>query len=66
MAAGDYWNEVWATFDELTYSASTWPTSSVEVMGVLKSLATGGDTQVYAEVWVGTSSYIVDQWELNR
>ncbi|MCH8087639.1 MAG: DUF11 domain-containing protein [Chloroflexi bacterium] len=66
VAAGDYWNEVWATFDELTYSAYTWPTSSIEVMGVLKSSATGGDTLVYAEVWVGTSSYIVDQWELNR
>ena len=65
-AAGDYWNEVWVTLDEFSYSVYTGPTAVVNVMSITETSATDGMHTVSSEVWVGTSSHIVNEWTITR
>ncbi len=66
VAAGYYWNEVWATFDELDYSVYTWPTAMVRVMGVAKTSVTDGEYTADSEVWVEAGDYAVAYWSITR
>ena len=59
---GDYWNEVWVTFDEFAEPVYTWPTAVVNIMGVFETTATDGESTATSEVWVGTDSFIITQW----
>ena len=65
-AAGDYWNELWVTLDEFSYSVYTGPTAVVNVMSVTETSATDGIHTVSSEVWVGTTSHIIDEWNISR
>ena len=66
LPSGRYWNEVWATLDEMADVAYTWPTAPVEVMGVFESTATQGRTTVSSELWAGADSYAVTRWAIER
>ncbi len=64
LAPGDYWNQVWASVDELQHPVYTWPTAMVHVMGVAKSSVTGGKGIAYTELWVAPSEYVVTNWSM--
>jgi len=66
LAPGNYWNEVWLTFNEFTNPVYSWPTALVEVMGVLETQAANGGTTASSEVWVGSDSYIITGQDLLR
>ncbi len=62
-APGEFWNEVWLTFDEFSYTIYTWPTAVINVMAVFETSATDGERTVSSEVWVGADSYFISQWD---
>ena len=66
VQAGDYLNEVWVTFDEFADRLYSWPAGAVKVMGAFQIGASNSDTAVSAEMWIGTDSFIVAQWDLKR
>ena len=66
VGAGDYWNEVWVTINELDDSVYSWPTASVEVMGVVSTTANSAQSESGVEVWVGTSSHVINEWDISR
>ena len=65
LDSGEYYNEVWAVFDELSYEVYTWPTSPVHAMGVVETNSTDGKTAVDSVVWLGSNSYIIGAWGLD-
>ncbi|MBI4339819.1 MAG: isopeptide-forming domain-containing fimbrial protein [Chloroflexi bacterium] len=66
LVSGDYYNDVWATFDEISDAVYSWPTALVQVMGVFQTEATDGRSTVSSEVWIGDSSYAIAQWNISR
>ena len=66
VAAGDYWSEVWVTFDEFADRLYSWPTGAISVMGAFETTASDGDTEVSTEIWIGSDSFIVAEWDLSR
>lgn len=66
VGPGDYWNEVWVTFDELPDPVYTWPTALVEVMSMFRVTATDGETETYAELWLGSATHVFNDWEIAR
>ena len=61
---GQFFNEVWATFDEISYEVYTWPTAMVEAMSVMGTSATDGKTTVDGVVWIGADGYVITAWDL--
>ena len=53
---GDFWNQVWVTFDEFVDKLYSWPTAPVTVMGVFETAATDGQATVDSELWIGAWS----------
>lgn len=66
LEPGDYYNEVWGTFDEFTSPAYTWPTARVEVMAVFTITAIEGGSTAWAEVWAGVSSWAITRFLVSR
>ncbi len=64
--AGDYWNEVWVTLEEFSYTLYTGPTAQVQAMSVTGTEATDGDTTVTAEIWLGSGTHIINGWNVPR
>jgi hypothetical protein len=56
---GDYWNEAWASIDQLAHDAYTWPTAQVSSFAVIETQSNEGGSISYAEVWVGTQTYFI-------
>lgn len=65
VASGDYWNEAWVKIIEIPDEIYTWPTAKVEAMGVFEITATDGKRSVFAEVWLGASSYVIGKLNVN-
>lgn len=66
VGAGEYWNEVWVAIDELDDSVYSWPVARVEAMGVVSTTANSGQSESAVEVWVGTNSHVISEWDISR
>ena len=64
VLAGDYWNEVWVTFDELPTPLYTWPTGVVKVLSVIVTCSTDGETAAVSELWLGTDVNVLSQLDI--
>jgi uncharacterized repeat protein (TIGR01451 family) len=68
---GDYYNEVWVTFDQFSdpfgnrVPVYTWPTARIKVMSVIETLSDtpDGDSAI-ARIWIGSDSYLITESDL--
>jgi uncharacterized repeat protein (TIGR01451 family) len=56
---GDYYNEAWVTFINFPDPVYTWPTARVMSMAVIETEANDSGSIAYAEIWIGTDTYII-------
>ncbi len=63
--AGDHWNESWADFSGLGYTAYTWPTARVEALTTALSTTTDGSHTYRCVIWVRTGRAIVNACEMD-
>jgi uncharacterized repeat protein (TIGR01451 family) len=69
---GDYYNELWVTFDQFSdpfgnrVPVYTWPTARIKVMSVIETLSDtpDGDSAI-ARIWIGSDSYLITESDLN-
>ena len=65
-AAGNHYNDVWATFTELSYVLYSWPTAVVKAMSVMETCSSDGDAAVTTEVWLGADSELTSDFEISK
>ena len=66
VAAAYYWNEVWLDTAEFPHDAYTWPTTPVQVLSIMLTCTTDGQTSVSSQVWVGAGTSTIGEWELTQ
>ena len=65
-SAGNHYNDVWATFTELSYVLYTWPTAVVKAMSVMETCSSDGGVAVSTEVWLGADSELSTGFEITN
>lgn len=64
LIPGDYYSEVWATFQQIPDDLYTWPTARFTAMGVFDTTAWDGKNTVSSQVWIDQGKAWVATWEV--